>query len=86
MLILSTSLKQPVVENLSNVCKNYLAMEKESKRLAAELADVRRKCLFHVWLVFFARKFCLLAYRFVFEMIRGPCSSCCRQVIAEGSG
>jgi hypothetical protein len=45
MMILSMSLMQPVVENLSNVCKNYLAMEKENKRLAAELADIRRKCL-----------------------------------------
>jgi hypothetical protein len=45
MLILSMSLMQPVVENPSNVCKNYLAMEKENKRLAAELADIRRKCL-----------------------------------------
>jgi hypothetical protein len=48
MLILSMSLMQLVVENLSNVCTNYLAMEKENKRLAAELADVGRKCLFCV--------------------------------------
>jgi hypothetical protein len=45
MLILSMSLMQPVVENLFNMCKNYLAMEKENKRLAAELADIHRKCL-----------------------------------------
>jgi hypothetical protein len=86
MLILLISLMQPVVENLSNICKSYLAMEKENKCLAAELADVRRKCLFRVWLVFFAQKICLLAYRFIFEMIRGRCSGCCRQVITEGSG
>jgi hypothetical protein len=85
MLILSISLMQPVVENLSNVCKNYLAMEKENKRLAAEMAKVRRKCLFRVWLVFFTQKICLLAYRFDFEMIRGRCSSCCRQVITDSS-
>jgi hypothetical protein len=40
MLILSTSAVQPVIKNLSNVCKNYLAMEKENKHMAAELADV----------------------------------------------
>jgi hypothetical protein len=40
MLILLISLMQPVVENLSNMCKNYLAMEKENKRMTAELADV----------------------------------------------
>jgi hypothetical protein len=43
MLILSMSLMQPIVKNLSNVCKNYLAIKKENKRLAAELADVRCK-------------------------------------------
>jgi hypothetical protein len=57
MLILSISLMQAVVENLSNVCKNNLAMEKENKRLAAELADVRHKCIFRVWFMFFVRKF-----------------------------
>jgi hypothetical protein len=39
MMILLISLMEPVVENLSNVCKNYLAMKKENKRLAAELAE-----------------------------------------------
>jgi hypothetical protein len=48
MLILSMYMMQPIVENLSSVCKNYLAMEKENKRLAAELADIRCKCLFCV--------------------------------------
>jgi hypothetical protein len=48
MLILSLFLMQPVVQNLSNVCKNYLAMEKENKRLTAALADIRCKCLFRV--------------------------------------
>jgi hypothetical protein len=45
---------QPIVENLFNVCKNYLAMEKENKRLPADLADVRRKFLFRVQFMFFA--------------------------------
>jgi hypothetical protein len=46
MVILSMPLMQPVVKNLSNMCKNYLAMEKENKRLSAALADILRKCLF----------------------------------------
>jgi hypothetical protein len=40
MLILPIFLMQPVVKNLSNVCMNYLAMEKENKGLTAELAKV----------------------------------------------
>jgi hypothetical protein len=56
MLILSISLVHPVVKNLSNVCKNYLAMEKENKCLAAELADVCRKCFHHVRFMYFVRK------------------------------
>jgi hypothetical protein len=53
---LLTPLMQPVIESLSNVCKNYLAMEKENKRLAAELAKVRRKCIFHVLFMFLGQK------------------------------
>jgi hypothetical protein len=47
---------QPVIKSLSSVCKNYLAMEKEKKRLAAELAEVRRKCFFRVLIMFLGRK------------------------------
>jgi hypothetical protein len=36
----------PVVESLSNVCKNYLALEKENQRLSAALADIHHKRLF----------------------------------------
>jgi hypothetical protein len=87
MMILSTSLTQHVVENLSNMCKNYLAMERENKGLAAELADVRRKYLFPAQIMFFLlEKICLLAYRLVFGMVRSRCSSCYRQIIDEGSG
>jgi hypothetical protein len=56
VLILSTSALQPVIKNLSNVCKNYLAMEKENKRMAAELVDVRFKCFFHVLFMFLGQK------------------------------
>jgi hypothetical protein len=56
MLILSTSAVQPVIKNLSNVCKNCLAMEKENKRMAAELADVRFKCFFRVLFMFLGQK------------------------------
>jgi hypothetical protein len=56
MLILSTPPMQPVIESLSSVCKNYLEMEKENKRLAAELADVRRKCFLHVLFMFLGQR------------------------------
>jgi hypothetical protein len=46
---LSTPPMQPVIDSLFSVCKNYLAMEKENKRLAAELAEVHRKCFFHIY-------------------------------------
>jgi hypothetical protein len=39
---------QPVIESLSSVCTNYLAMEKENKRFATELAEVCRKFFFLV--------------------------------------
>jgi hypothetical protein len=48
MLILSVTLMYPIVKNPSNVCKNYLAMEKENKHLSAALADVHLKRLFFV--------------------------------------
>jgi hypothetical protein len=53
---LLTPSMQPVIESLSNICKNYLAMEKKNKRLAAELAKVRRKCIFHVLFMFLGQK------------------------------
>jgi hypothetical protein len=43
---------QPVVESLSSVCKNYLAMEDENNRLATELVEVRRKCFFHAYCLY----------------------------------
>jgi hypothetical protein len=36
-------LVQPVVENLSKICKNYIALEKENHRLSVVLDDLRRK-------------------------------------------
>jgi hypothetical protein len=45
---------QPVIESLSSVCKNYLAMEKENKQLATELAKVCRKCFFRVYCLHFS--------------------------------
>jgi hypothetical protein len=56
MLILLTPPMRPIIESLSSICKNYLAMEKENKRLAAELAEVHRKCFFHVLFMFLGRK------------------------------
>jgi hypothetical protein len=36
-------LVQPIVEDLSKICRNYVALEKENQRLSAELDDLRRK-------------------------------------------
>jgi hypothetical protein len=34
---------QPVVRDLSKVCKNFLALEEENRQLSAQLEDVRRE-------------------------------------------
>jgi hypothetical protein len=40
---------QPVVRDLSKVCKNFLALEEENRRLSAQLEDVRREyCFAHL--------------------------------------
>jgi hypothetical protein len=39
-------LVQPVVRELSKVCKDFLALEEENRQLSAQLEDVRRKYQF----------------------------------------
>jgi hypothetical protein len=75
-----------VVENLSNVCKGYLALEKENQRLSAALTDVHRKRLLFACSKFLARKIALVVYCLVFDVTRGCSSSRCRQVLTNGPG
>jgi hypothetical protein len=40
---------QPVVRDLSKVCKYFLALEEENRQLSAQLEDVRREyCSAHL--------------------------------------
>jgi hypothetical protein len=39
-------LVQPVVRELSKVCKDFLVLEEENQQLSAQLEDVRRKYRF----------------------------------------
>jgi hypothetical protein len=55
-------LEQPIVRDLSKICRNYIALEDENQRLSTALEDMRRKwCrLPFVYLEFFARQLSLI--------------------------
>jgi hypothetical protein len=71
---------QPIVRDLSKVCKNFLALEEENRQLSAQLKDVRRECC-SAHLVFCSDDFASL----LFNMMTRDCrASYHRQDVVEG--
>jgi hypothetical protein len=56
---------QHVVESLSGVCQTYLAMEKENKRLAADLVEALSKRNLHTRQLVNATEFLVCDHRFI---------------------
>jgi hypothetical protein len=63
---------QPVVESLSGVCQSYLAMEKENKRLAADLAEARSKCNLHTHRLVNMLEFLMCGHWFIWMQRLAP--------------